>query len=135
MGDIDGLVVLGAFVVGVLVGLREPVGTCEMLGEFNGEPVVDGDNVVGASVGCAVVGVKVGFEHPAVFCTSATTASLHCPLISVYATQKNAPPLHVNSALLNVLRSDMTWTAWAALAFDPVGPQSEMQKPKITLEG
>ncbi len=100
VGGKDGLAVVGALVVGELVGLREPVGLEEMLGEFDGEPVVEGDNVVGSLVGIAVVGFEVGFEHPLVFCTSATTASLHCPLKSLYVTQKNAPPLHANSALL-----------------------------------
>ena len=75
-------------------------------------------------------GLADPFEHPAVLLTSATTASLHCPFMSVCATQKNAPPLQENSPLLVVLRSTMTWTAWAALAFEPVVPQSEMQKPK-----
>ena len=73
---------------------REPVGTYEMLGESVGLAVV------GALVVGLVVGFELGFKHPLVVCTSATMASLHCPLISLYATQKKAPPLHANSALL-----------------------------------
>ena len=81
VGGEDGLAVVGALVVGELVGLREPVGTYEMLGESVGLAVV------GALVVGLVVGFELGFEHPLVVCTSATTASLHCPLISLYATQ------------------------------------------------
>ena len=70
-------------------------------GRYVGGGVGGGDGVgVGNEAGIAVVGFEVGFEHPAVFCTSATTASLHCPLVSLYAAQKNAPPLHENSLLL-----------------------------------
>ena len=70
-------------------------------GRYVGGGVGGGDGVgVGNEAGIAVVSFEVGFEHPAVFCTSATTASLHCPLVSLYAAQKNAPPLHENSLLL-----------------------------------
>ena len=58
-----------------------------------------GFDVEGALVVGELVGI-VGLEHPAVSLTSATTASLHKPLVSSNATQKNAPPLQANSALL-----------------------------------
>ena len=117
-----------------------------MLGKSDGAVLVVGGEVGvvvdgAAEVGVAVVGFTVDgatevgagvTEHPAVLLTSATTASLHCPLISRFDTQKNAPPLHENCPPLVVLRSAMTWTASAALAFEPVPPQSEMQKPKTT---
>ena len=74
-------------------------------------------------------------EHPAVLLTSATTVSLHAPLLSCAATQKKAPPLQANSPLFTVLRSVMICAAWAALALDPVPPQSEIQCPKTTLCG
>jgi hypothetical protein len=96
VGYEDGLLVVGGDVgllVGAFVGLGENVGTGLFVGEFDGVEVGD-------EVGIAIVGFKVGFEHPTVFCTSATTASLHCPLVSLYAAQKNAPPLHENSPLL-----------------------------------
>jgi len=116
-----------------------------MLGKSDGAVLVVGGEVGVAEVGVGVVGVAVDgaaevgvgvaiCEHPAVLLTSATTASLHCPLISRFDTQKNAPPLHENCPPLVVLRSAMTWTASAALAFEPVPPQSEMQKPKTTYE-
>ena len=47
VGGKDGLAVVGALVVGELVGLRDPVGLEEMLGESDGEP--DGLSVVKVS--------------------------------------------------------------------------------------
>ncbi len=100
-------------------------------GVGNGEGGDVGVPGVGGCVGIAVVGIEVGLDkHPTVLLTLATTASLHCPFMSSFATQKNTPPLHENCPLLVILRSTMTWTAWAALAFEPVALQSEMQKPK-----
>ncbi len=59
---------------------------------------------VGLDVGFNVVGmddvVGIPDEHPTVSLTSATTASLHRPLVSCKATQKKAPPLHKNCPLL-----------------------------------
>lgn len=94
VGDEDGLLVGGED--GLLV-VGDDVGVL-VVGEV-------GIAVVGVAVGIAVVGVAL---HPAVLLTSATTASLHCPFISAFATQKNAPPLHANCPLLVVLRSAMT---------------------------
>ncbi len=63
-----------------------------------------GINDVGVDVGTSDVGmdevVGIPDEHPPVSLTSATTASLHRPLVSCRATQKNAPPLHENCPLL-----------------------------------
>lgn len=111
VGGDDGVLVVGGEVgmlVGALVGLRVKVGFREMLGFSDGAALVVGRKVGLLEVGIAVVGVAVSFEHPAVLLTSATTASLHRPFMSAFATQKNAPPLHANCPLLVVLRSAMT---------------------------
>merc|ERR1719491_203084 len=74
-------------------------------------------------------------EHPAVFRTSAPTASDHAPLMSCKATQKNAPPLQANSPSYTVLRSAVTVTARFESVLEPVPEQSAMQWPNTTLVG
>ncbi len=105
------------FVVGLAVTWLDPAGFDDVGIDVGFELV--GATEVGlavtwlASVGFDDVGVDVGFkdvgidevvgapdEHPAVLLTSATTASLHKPLVSCSATQKKAPPLHENCPLL-----------------------------------
>lgn len=132
-------------IVGSGVGLAVGVGDGIEVGVVDGTDVgteegFDEGIIVGVNVGLAVTVEEDGIavvegpaEHPAVFFTSATTASLHAPPVSCAATQKKAPPLHEYCPLLYVRRSDMIFTAWAALVFQLV--QSEIHIPNTTLCG
>ena len=145
LGDDDGIFV-GLVVTGDELGLAVKGDTIEV-GVVDGTDVgtEEGFNegiIVGISVGLAVTVEEDGIavveglaEHPAVFFTSAKTASLHAPPVSCAATQKKAPPLHEYCPLLYVRRSDMIFTASAALVFEPVPLQSEIHIPNTTLCG
>jgi hypothetical protein len=130
---------LGFCVVGVNDGIEVGVVDGRELGTEEG---FDEGIIVGVDVGMAVTVEEDGIavvegpaEHPAVFFTSATTASLHVPPVSCAATQKKAPPLHEYCPLLYVRRSDMILTAWVALVFEPVPLQSKIHIPNTTLCG
>ena len=134
-------------IVGSDVGLAVGVSDGVEVGVVDGTDVgteegFDEGIIVGVNVGLAVTVEEDGIavvegpaEHPAVFFTSATTALLHAPPESCAATQKKAPPLHEYCPLLYVRRSDMIFTAWAALVFEPVPLQSEIHIPNTTLWG
>jgi len=131
VGEIVGGMVVGEAVAGGTVGVVA-VARVVVVAE-----VVAGCSVVEVEVVVALVVVVLPthVEHPAVSLTSATTASDHAPPASSMATQKKAPPLQANSALLICLRWEVTCTAWAALMLELVPEQAVMQWPKTTLFG
>jgi len=139
--DVVGMIVGSG--VGLAVGVSDGIEVGVVDGTDVGtEEGFDVGIIVGINVGLAVTVEEDGIavvegpaEHPAVFFTSATTTSLHAPPVSCAATQKKAPPLHEYCPLLYVRRSDMIFTAWAALVFEPVPLQSEIHIPNTTLCG
>ena len=102
-GEVDGVDLVGAFVVGDLVGWIED--GAEVTGK-------EGASVVLITVAPVLTIVEEvvdeGLEQPAVRLTSCKTVSDHEPPTSCCATQKKAPPLHPNSPALYDLSSEST---------------------------